>query len=316
VRLRALLEGHRSTETLSLPLAPGEVLEGVTLRLRRGATLTGSVLDADGKGQAGRTVEIDEVFGPYRCKLQTDEAGGFAVAGLDPGSYNVVARPSDAEVAALGPLAAGGARALLARRAEVEVEEDGGHVVLAAPRERPVRVFGTITVGGRPMPVGLRIELADERGIVSEVQADAGGAYEALLSRPGAWELTLELQDGGPWVTVEASIEGPSDERLDLELPVGSLAGRVYGPDGPLGGAKVTLQLERMANGSEGEAHASVRADAEGRYAADMLPAGIWTVRAAEKGFARTKVTGIGLASGQRVGDVDLHLAAAPARGR
>lgn len=319
LRVRAVLAGYAPSEALALELAPGEAMESAVLRLKPGATLTGVVLGADGRGDARRLVEVSNKLGSGVASAQSDEAGAFAFQGLEPGTWSVSAPPTEAELAALGASAADGAHDVLALKAEVELGPEGAHVVLAPSGLRPVRVFGTVTAGGRPCAAHLWINIeGGHTGISAE--ADEGGAYEVLLPAPGSYLFSLSLEGNAGSLGMGAAVKGPAEERLDFDVPVGSIEGRVYGPDGPLAGLAVDLRLERQ-DGSEGWGFARATTEEDGRYAVERLPAGTWTVVAggdsgthgggplvASTSYARAEQSGVVVAGGQRVRDVDLHL--------
>lgn len=320
IEVRARLAGYSSSKPVALVLAPGALEESASLRLERGATLTGSVVDGDGKGVPGRRVEISlSTMAQFEAFARTDDAGRFAFSGLETGPYSVVAPPSEAELAALGLSTADGASNLLARKAEVQLTAQGADVVLAATGVSPVRVFGTITVGGKPAAARLWIQYEEGQGESTSAQADASGAYEVLLAPATCW-ISIHLGASQASVRMLAVISGPGEQRLDIDVPVGSLSGRVLGPSGPVEGIAVNLHLQRRADGLQGSGYASAQTDASGRYAVEELPAGTWSVEAGgnrgESGassstsrlYTQAKVEDVAVASGQRVRDVDLHV--------
>ena len=183
----------------------------------------------------------------------------------------------------------------------------------------PVRVFGTVTVGSEPAAAQLWIQRDEEQEEPTSAQADASGAYEVLLAPGSSW-ISIHLGASQASVRMQAVISGPVEQRLDIDVPVGSLSGRVLGPSGPVEGLSVNLHLQRRADGLQGSGYASAQTDAAGRYAVETLPAGTWSVEAGgnrgESGassstsrlYSQAKAEGVVVASGQRASDVDLHV--------
>lgn len=318
IRLRASLSGYSSTEALSLTLEPGEVLEGVELRLRPGATLTGVLLDSKGNGVAGGQVQIRYTAGEFEATLSTDEEGAFQVSGLDYGLYHVTAHAGAAELPAPATDALNG---VLTCRTEIEVGASSAHVVLAFPSQGSVRVAGVVSANG--IPVEARVSVNLQNGVEPIVsESDGSGSYEVIVPAPGLYTFTIRLRRGGASINASILIQNTVEEHLDIDMLVGSIGGHVYGPDGPLNGAKIICELSELPDGSPGWGHATARADEHGYYQIDNLPAGIWSLRTITsqhgKGpaepdevvsYTPARVEGVAVLGGESVREVNLFVA-------
>jgi hypothetical protein len=119
-----------------------------------------------------------------------------------------------------------------------------------------------------------------------------------------------------------ADLTGRTELRLDIDIPVGGIAGRVLGPDGPLHNTAVTAYRSLDEGGEQAWAYANARTDREGRYAFEDLPAGTWRVSAGghtgyggknERYLAEAALEGLVVTAGGRVRSADLQLSAAGA---
>lgn len=320
LELRALAEGFAPSEPVPLELTPGSSLAGITLRLRQGVKLTGLVLDADGKGAPWRELWITRTRPEsYDTHVRTDESGAFEQDGLLAGTYRVMAFPTEAELAAQGLSSFRGGTDALSVQADVEVTEQGGHVVLTTSAVQPVRIHGTITAGGEPASASLWFwQSGGDHSPSTETRDD--GSYE-VLAAPGEYRLALRLHEGGEaGPELQLTVEGPGEQRLDFDVPVGAVEGRVLGPEGPLAG--IPVYLFKPLESSNDWMRARAISDEHGRYSVDKLPVGTWTVQTGgvvmyDEGYLAAarytlgQVAGVVVESGQRVRDVDLRVGAA-----
>jgi hypothetical protein len=242
---------------------------------------------------------------------QTDADGAFAFAGLDAGEYVVATQPAPADLAIDGVT---GSEEMLAARATVQVGPRDAHVVLRPSDLAPIRLYGTVTAGGRPAEARVLVH-AREGGMRNvTVDVDDDGGYAVALPEPGAYVLNVRLGSGAS-VSRRVDVPQAAEHRCDVDVAVGSLAGRVYGPDGPLTGAQVTAQRVRGGDGAEQWAYAHAEADHDGRYAFDLLPAETWNVTAdgpanGSHGLTKDVLTDVVIAPGASVRAADLHLRA------
>jgi hypothetical protein len=335
ISLVASFEGFASSEPVPSQIVSGEVTGEVLLRLRVGGTLTGIVYDDAGDPAAGRMV-IAQHPPSYTSQhlLTSDERGEFRVEHLEPGTWQVIATENfmsgdssltedDADMSTfLG--------SMKMSAAEI-VDGEQTHVVLGAPPADPVQLHGRVTHAGEPV-AGAMVSLVPEgvaglnamSGMKMKI-TDGAGAFDVQLDQPGAYLLTVQT---GVSVGNQNSVEylehvpeGSEEHALEIELPGGRISGLVRGPDGaPLPECRVTVNVDGgVAYGSlMGGNYVEIQTDAEGRYDADYLRAGTYTVAAGgvplggllggvSKGGRRV-LAGVRLSDGQWLESVDFRL--------
>ncbi len=283
--------GYESGRAGSVALEEGGVAGGVEVRLRRGATLAGRVLEAGSARPVADAVVEAEAQGGEPAFLRfgddgeggvrTDADGRFEIVGLAPGSYSVSASHPDFAEAAETVLLKGQA-------ASVELRLGRGS-----------RLSGVVVSGGRPVP-GASVALAaagegfggpfgpGSQGVTS----DDAGRFRFERLTPGRYTLTATLR-GQTSSPVEAVLQGSgSRDDLVLELSGGAvIRGLVKGlPDAERGGVRVG------ANGPE-QYYASARTNADGSFELAGAPVGPISLTARTGDFA----SGSRSASGQVV---------------
>jgi len=284
VELMAAAEGFAHSEPLLLQLAPGERLTGLTIGLRRGGRLTGEVFDRNGSHAAGHPVMVMSLGGQDAREARVDGQGAFVLEHLAPGSYQVIAEPTQAEREAMLPR--DGEQVdpadLFAtmKMASAQIREgETTHVVLGAPPKAPVRVFGTVSRGGEPVRAGMIVCVGEGGSLLSKLKMARireGGEYELKIDEPGPVVLSLQ-RDLGRGGTSEYHVTIPEkpEFRVDLEVPTGGIRGIVHGPDGdPLQGIRVSLLRHGgFASISAMDQDGSQGTDPGGRFEfADLAP--------------------------------------------
>jgi hypothetical protein len=258
-QLIAEAEGWARSPGVGVELAPGDVREGVRIEVPRGGTLTGEVYDSAGKPASGfmvTTMALDSITsgaGLSRKMGNTDAAGAFRFEHLQAGTWQVTAMDT---ARALDAQADMGTMISSVKIGQADIREgETTHVVLGAPPEDPVRVFGTVTLGGEPF-AGAFLSLFPDGGqlyanlVMTAVGDD--GHYELTLDGPGGYSANLQTIGTGPGQqsTIEYRLEVPAgaEYRHDFELPLGRISGRIVGPDGRgVSGERVTVTLDSDA---------------------------------------------------------------------
>ena len=293
-QLIAEAEGWAKSPGVPVELAPAERIEGVRIEVPQGGTLTGEVFDSAGKLADGFLVTIvalDSVSsgaGLTQKLVTTDSAGAFEFTHLQAGTWQVTAIDTDKGL--------GGDADLGALMANIELSQaeildgESTHVVLGAPPEDPVRLFGTITLGGEPFE-GASLTLFPEGGqlyanlAMAAVEED--GTYELTLDGPGGYTANVQTIGAGPGQqsTTEYRLQIPaaSEHRHDFELPLGRISGRVVGPDGRgISGERVTVTLDGDARSDRmfGGQYSELVSLEDGEFEVLPLRAGVYRVSA------------------------------------
>ncbi len=270
----------------------GEVVER-ELRLARGSTVRGRVLDPDGAPVAGAQVSVQaadlpRMFGPLAAMLRGVEPklskadGTFEIPGPPPGQKaKIVARAAgwldgsgDEFTAAVGQDVEG-----------VEVRLRRGAVVEGVVRDTE----------GKPLPAALvRWIPGDDAnpwstrwtlGRATPVSTDANGRFRAESVEPGKLIVQVKHPRHLSVSRSDVVVEDGKSTTLDFQLAAGaSITGTVLGPDGrPRAGGRVAIgrdgdwQRPDDAYAAEPE---PVSSDAQGTFRFEGLPPGKFTLTA------------------------------------
>jgi protocatechuate 3,4-dioxygenase beta subunit len=299
-------------------LVAGEARADVAVLLTEGGTIEGVVYDRDGAPDAGRTIALQSNDGEFR-EVESDSAGRFRAERLAPGVYQVIATPDpdvwesvDGEQPDLGELFEE-VRMSMATVVEGELAE----VVLGAPPRAPVVVHGRVTLDGEPLAHAGVMVLAESTGIVESLRADSAdedGRYEVRLDEPGEYTIVVM---GSPPVEAEVDFQVsiPEVERhaLDLELPLGAIAGRVRLADGsvPRGASLWIRREDGTSDLSALMSTSSVSMDEDGSFRVGTLHPGRYAISAIGGESAFTTVHDVEVTADAETSGVDLVLAPA-----
>ncbi|HUR28817.1 MAG TPA: carboxypeptidase regulatory-like domain-containing protein [Planctomycetota bacterium] len=293
VKLTATRDGFAASETLEVSVAPGETREGLELTLRRGGRLAIEVRSANGGKVGGRELQLYSRSADNRWRqARTDPSGRATIEGLEPGEWQVTAQPTEEEVKAL----AGDEnspdhwelRSSLEKSASVTVADgETVSVVLGAPPRAPVELRGVVKSGSAPLAgarVSASLQSEHQERSSKFARCDASGAYRMTLDEPGKYSIAASAEGMNPsqWKSVE--VPEASTFTYDIELPTGSIAGRVVGPDGaPLDEAWVNLALERSdAERRSDGVQSWGQTDKDGAFRFQNLPAGGYKITASK----------------------------------
>jgi uncharacterized GH25 family protein len=314
-----------NSEALAIEAGSGQTFEGLTLRLRKGARVTGE-LHASAGDPAGRTINVGPSSGGMSRSTSTDSSGRFEVAGLTPGDYQISADPSESE---LQKLSTGDEkqdwilRSSLTKSAKVTLAEgETKHVVLGAPPRAPVQVSGHVRRGSTGV-AGVMVQAFPTDESMSRQQrvgtSDADGKYELVLDEPGTYYFGAQLSGTGTRTSRQEEVPEGASFTLDFELAGGRISGRTLGPDGtPLSGITVQLQPARATAESRSVAtHGWMETGADGTFSFDFLPSGTYAVSASEmrwtgngpsQRYGTAHAGGLELADNGRIENVELKL--------
>lgn len=281
LEVRASAEGYAPLEQW-VELAPGEVVEGLELRLAEGVSVEGRVLDPEGAGVRAWVSCFQEPRWDG-IPRRTDGTGRFHVDGLAEGSLRIHA------------VAEGG----LAADEEVTLGPGTNTVEIHLREEGLFEVSGRVVDGaGSPLP-GAQVRLGGKTERSGE-----DGAFTLKDIMPGPAFLSA-WKDGYATAERELVVDGPV---FGFELTLsrgGSIAGRVLGLDAGLY-ANVQVTASRSLSRSPTVGWRSGKVDFEGRFRLTSLAPGEWTVEALEPGTSRRAQARAAVEDGGTV-EVDLE---------
>jgi protocatechuate 3,4-dioxygenase beta subunit len=319
------------SEPVSVELRPGEAHADVLLTLRVGGRVTGEVFDAGGRPEAGQNVTCGA--GPMDFgngnSTRTDAAGRFVFEHVTPGRVTVSAMPSEEELMetfseAEDETAIVGLFGQM--RSETVDVVDGGevHVVLGARPRVPVRVHGRASEAGAGLEGATIFAFAEGGALLQGMKlakTGADGRYELELDHPGDYVFGVN-QEGMNGTGVQFPVEVPEQEEFeqDFELPLGGIAGRVFGPDGaPAAGVPVRLAQQEGIIGIEDLSDSNRLSTAsDGSFAFAHLHPGLYSLQVggsapwepAEARLASAIVDGIAVEQDRISGGIEVRLAA------
>lgn len=296
--LTASSEGWAPSAGLEVSLEPGRDLTDVRISLRVGGRLEGVIYDSAGQPDAGRDIMVGNFMGGgggLDGNTQSDAAGRFVIEHIAPGKYNVMAMPDMGKLAqAAGDDEEPDMAAVFSQLKMTPVELFDGQttqVVLGAPPASPVRVSGRITQGEQPLKSGLVMALADGKSMLSSMKAgkvQPDGTYSITLDAPGDYTFIVgERMGDQDGVEFQETIPQVPEFALDLELPSGTLRGRVLGADGsPAAGVSLTLEREGRASIFSFDMGRNQETREDGTFELANLRPGTYTLRVGNSGFA------------------------------
>ena len=264
---------------------PGLIIEGNVCRilLRPRADLSGRVMDTAGRPMANvriyTTGDLEGWFRresiPWRPRGRTDGNGEYRLAGVPAGRTTIyAARPHGSPV-----------KVGIVHLPRVERFD------LILPVGGVLRGRITDAKTGKPV-AGVRIVAEvgtySHGGLLygSETRSDRSGRYEIRGMPVGPVSQLRVNRDGYVPFEIGLShdllmVEGAVVVRDIALVPGAIVSGTVTGPDGPLGGASVSLSYAEP----EWREPCSVFADRSGRFRITTLDAGKWTLTAEAAGF-------------------------------
>lgn len=314
-------EDHAPSAELALTIEPGLRLDDVVLQLRLGGTIEGEIYGQDGKPSAGRMVNcMVPPFGSGRVS-KADEGGRFRFEQLEPGSWQVMAMPEQ--------FGRGGEEDMdeddffsQMKMATVQVAEgEVVHVVLGAAPANPVRLNGRVRAGEEAISGALVSLVAEGENVLGNLRiarTDDEGAFSVELERPGTYTIQVQIESGNAHAEFVEVVPEAETHHVELDVPVGSIEGRVLGPDGePRAEVAVRARREGPASavsliGLSGEAEHTAE---DGTYTLRHLAPGTYTLVAGasepfEGGgtFGTALLAGVELEEGATLRGVDFRL--------
>lgn len=255
--------GERPPVSTPLPvdsLADAPAGAGTGTSEGRGAEISGEILGLT-------AAETQQVWvsalkgGQLPLGTAPDADGRYRFADLDSGRWTIVANDP-----AAGRMASG----------VVEVAAGGGPYRLDLVFAGGLTLTGRVRVDGEPLAHGTILLHGSEGGRSTRVSTEADGSFRAAGLEPGSYDL---------WVHQDLDALGhrrlilTRDDELLLDLPTGSLAGRLLAAAGEIvPGAEVRLHTTDETAPFRLAGMAST--DAAGRFSLPRLAPGTYDVRA------------------------------------
>jgi len=253
-RLAASAPGWAKTELEQPVILEDRPIEGIEIRLHRGASLSGRLTGIE-TSQLGRVSVEATIQSPTDYQQVTGEVGfdgRYRIVGLSPGTWKIRARGPDG---------------LLAVEEVVVGVEDGAlsRDLRFVPGET---LRGRVLLNGEPV-AGLELHLRTEPSHVDHrTVTDGGGRFEFTGLEPGHY--VLGGIDRATGLQVQREVEIPTADELLLASDATVVRGRVLGAEGegaPVPGVSVLLSpLDPGALGN------GVATDERGRFAATVSP--------------------------------------------
>jgi hypothetical protein len=286
-------EDAAQSERETTRLGAGETRKGIILRLRPGASIVVELHPEAGERE-GRRVTLSKrdngdgsrnlgmMGGRGRSSGKTDGEGVVVFEGLDPGTYDLELAPDPSRDFGEGA----NARWLsFANREKARVEVAAGQVAqvtLGGPSPSQVKVSGSVTAQGEPVPgaliTAMLLDDGEERPSVA-VTADGSGEYELKLRDAGKWRFSVQAD--GEWTAVVLDVPRVAEYEYEFRLPEARLVGLLTGPDGsPLPEMQLSL-VEKESDGIRNNFFAQRRTatDEQGRFEFKHLQPGTYHLR-------------------------------------
>ena len=236
--LQARARGH-ADGTASASVVAGRTTDVGAVRLRSGAVVRGTVVDAAGEPIPAATLAVEAAVTLRDSVAQSDGAGRFEVTGLPPGRWTLSARhPAFTSGRAVAEIAGEG-------EAEVRIVLHRGGRVEGVVRRRDGRPFSNAAVTVRdPVSAGTDWNLANTRTTTAE---DGSFALEHVAAGPLQVHVLAPVRQRGfamLTTVLQRPIEVREGETTRVEIATREVivSGRVTRGGAPAPGVALSLQ--------------------------------------------------------------------------
>lgn len=269
------------SEPIDVILSAGSSRNDLTIQLRRAGAIQGVILDDAGRPEPGRSVTAMDLSSMRGVEQTSDANGEFRFEGLTPGTFQVVAH---AELDDSSELTFA---EQMTRQQFVNTSVSEGEVsevVLGSPAGSRTRVHGRVTRSGVTIHEGIVLVLSGLDSSDGFAAADVGadGTYSVEVSAQEEARVAY-MRDPEVGISFDVIVEIPAaDEwRFDVQLPEGSIHGRVINSQGdPAGMLAVSLASGLDALGRTGPAiQRSAMTKPDGTFRFDDLEPGSYDLR-------------------------------------
>jgi len=266
-QLQAGREGYQAASLPEIEVG-GSAVEGIEVWLDKKpesmAAIQGHILRLDPEEIQQVRIQAFGEAGLVSGKVKSD--GSYRIQGLEPGSWHVTAQ------APSGGLRQAEAQ-LATEQSEVELDLDFGGLSLSA----------RVTVDGAPLS-GASVNVAQGSTFVANSQTAYDGSFRMILPGPGSYDLSVIAHRGTIGYTQTLQV-GEGDRPVTIDIPTGSLSGRVVSAGAPVPDAGVEIQgiLSPFLKSFFAPA---LRSDGSGGFESPRLAVGSYTLKVTKEGFA------------------------------
>lgn len=297
-----------------LELEPGGELTGWSIHLSAGGHVAGVVYDGNGLPDAGQTILLQSNQHGGR-EVVSDEHGHFRIEHLAPGPYQVMAAPGSDDWTSQADF--GDMLEDLRMATAHVVEGETVEIAMGAPPRDPVWIHGHVSRAGRPFAnAGFLVVPETGRFLDGMCAGTTGddGKFELRLDEPGGYTFVLMASEKLE-TEVNFQINVPKGERheFNLELPRGSIAGLLRGPDGaPVNEGMLWLRRQDSTSDlAAAMAHSTSPVGEDGSFLFEMLHPGRYSISAVAPEASVGTWHDIVVTADRRTGGIDLNLAQA-----
>ena len=264
VRVTASAEGWLTGELSGLEVAEGDEIDGLRLVLERGATVTGQVLDGEGRPAVGASVRVERQTPAMRfmppARTTTNGDGRYVLEGVEPGLRMITARDRERNAAAR----------------EIEVTAGINRLDLRFPGG--VEVSGRVVdSAGSPLAGAGVMLLAEARSWSGdEARSRRDGSFTIDGVRDGQYQLRV-TRDGHATRLLEEPLQVAGSPISGLEVVLetgGEIRGRLFGLE------ESQFPLVTVTARADGSRFSIGQVSHDGSYRIPNLGDGDWSVRA------------------------------------
>ncbi len=293
--VRASARGYLRSKQQTVDLAAAAARD-LTIALERGGSISGRVLDPDGRAIVGALVQPSMLFTTSEewnealesisnVTLRTDSEGRYRIEGLPVhGSYLVKASsasfvPSSSRGISVGPREDVGGVDLTLRR--------GSAIRGRVADSKGVAIAGAKIQAQEEMEEELLMVYTAADAMGKETRTDSDGSYALSPLKAGVYKVTARARDhsSSRRESIEVA-EGRTVEGMDFILDDGELlAGRVVDADSEDSNGIAAVEVN-----VQGATQARTRTDNEGRFRIAGLRAGSVTLQVHKSGFKEAQL--------------------------
>jgi uncharacterized GH25 family protein len=270
-RLWVEAEGFADSDGKQQVRVAGEPVQGLEVRLDRGATIRGRVHGLEPRDFGEVAVRAEGAsFAGFDDGASVDREGRYRIEHLLPGDYQVVAALSDSGRKATG---------------RVTLEPGMLEATVDLHFEPGLTLSGKAVQGEQPVVGATVIVEGLEREHTGWGQTDHAGAFEVDGLEAGSYRVSLREPTSG--LAYNEVVELGTSREIVLEVPTARVAGRIVDAADrtPLAGVTLTLNPDDPALQGRLPLHVAT-SDLEGQFEIASVSDGSWKLAAQKAGYA------------------------------